>query len=167
MTGYGTMRPNEFIAGWKSGLPETPCGFGSKISATEVQRRWIPEIVKKYEIETVADIGAGDLNWVKLLDWDVNYSAYDLVPRTPEVIVFDITKEIPPAVDMIMCLWVINHLPYEDKDKAITNILLSGSRYLMISDRPTWGSIFSTQPLEMITCWERDNNIKLFEINDG
>jgi len=128
----------KFQRGWTGGLPETPCGYGSKIKVTEMQRNWIPGIVAIYGIKTVADIGAGDLNWIGLMDWDVEYTAYDLVPRKPEVIKFDLISEVPPEVDMIMCLWVLNHLPMDASRAAIQNIKYSGSRYLMMTDRPMW-----------------------------
>lgn len=128
----------KFKKGWHSGLPETPCGFGSRLSNTKLQRQWIPEIVKKYGIKTVADIGAGDLNWISQMTWDVEYSAYDLIPRHSSVKHFDIVTEVAPKVDMLMCFWVLNHLPKRDSALAIGNLKASGSKYLMMTDRPIW-----------------------------
>jgi len=128
----------KFERGWLGGLPETPCGHGSKVEVTKEQRVWIPEITEKYGIRTVADIGAGDLNWIKLMKWDVEYTAYDLVQRHESVINFDLIQDTPPAVDMILCLWVLNHLPFESCKVALANIKASGSKYLMMTDRPIW-----------------------------
>ena len=73
-----------YQTGGKGGLPETPCGFGSRLSETKAQRQWIPEIIGKYGIKTIADIGAGDLNWITHMNMGgVEYAAYDLVPRKP------------------------------------------------------------------------------------
>ena len=131
--------PDKFIKGWNSGLPETPCGHGSKLSTTVEQRKWIPEIIRKYEIKTIADIGAGDLNWISKMDLcGVDYKPLDLVPRHPDVQQFDLVNEVAPKVDMLMCLWVLNHLPYENSQRAILNLKNSGSRYLLMSDRPIW-----------------------------
>lgn len=158
----------KFHKGWHSGLPETPCGFGSKLSNTRRQREWIPRIVSQYGIKTIADIGAGDLNWIKHIQWDVEYSAYDLVPRHPDVEQFDLVKQIPPKVDMLMCFWVLNHLPYEDSQKAIENLKASGSKYLMMTDRPRWRE---EQPpeiqmpyLEKIVLNEKEDSIILIEL---
>ncbi len=75
---------NKYKKGWGGGLPETPCGSGSLLKNTEAQRIWIPAIFKKYNIRTVADIGAGDLNWISQMDTSgIAYQAYDLVPRHP------------------------------------------------------------------------------------
>lgn len=103
------------------------------IKNTKQQCKLIPEWCEKHNIKTVADIGAGDLNWLKTLDWNVDYSGFDLVPRAEGVQQFDLIAEVPPAKDMIMCLWVLNHLPPEAKDKALTNLVNSDSKYLLLS----------------------------------
>lgn len=126
----------KYKQGWTGGLPETPCGHGSKIRVTKKQREWIPEIIKKYGIKSISDIGAGDLNWIKETDLDgVDYTPYDLVPRLPEVVEFNLVEEVPAKVDMIMCLWVLNHFPYDSCLQAIQNIKDSGAKYLMMTDR--------------------------------
>ena len=102
----------KFVKGWHSGLPETPCGWGSKLANTKMQREWIPQIIEKYGIKSIADIGAGDMNWISRMDLSgIEYSAYDLVPRADGVIQFDIVNQTAPKVDMLMCLWVLNHIP--------------------------------------------------------
>jgi hypothetical protein len=123
--------PEKYRKGWHGGLPETECGYGSTMDATKKQRAWIPEVIEAYGIMSIADIGAGDLNWIKDMNLPsyVQYWPYDLVPR------FDLIKEVPDSVDLIMCLWVLNHLPYEECKQAISNIKKSGSRFLMITDR--------------------------------
>lgn len=130
----------KYKQGWSGGLPETPCGFGSRLSNTAEQRAWIPDVVRKYRIKTIADIGAGDLNWMRHIEWpgDVTYTPYDLVVRHPQVIQFDLIQQVPPKVDMIMCLWVLNHLPKSHCRIALQNIKASGSKYLMMTDRPIW-----------------------------
>ena len=138
----------KFAKGWIGGLPETPCGYGSRIEQTATQRRWLPAIAARYGIRTIADIGAGDLNWMRRIEWPagVTYSAYDLVPRHPSVTEFDLVRQVPPCVDMILCLWVLNHLPFDDCRAALANIRSSKSRYLCMTDRPKWRS---EQPPEL------------------
>ena len=159
----------QFKKGWKNGMPETPCGLGSTLSETEKQRKWIPEILKKYDIHSIADIGAGDLNWIAHTDLNgCEYTAYAPVPRKKEVIKFDITKEVPPKVDLIICLWVLNHLPKKESQKAIQNIKNSGAKYLMMTDRPRW---HKEQPdeihmahIEWIILNKKRDNIKLIKL---
>ena len=127
------MNKQEFQRGWTGGLPETPCGHGSKISQTKVQRQWIPRMVEKYAIRTIADIGAGDLRWIEKVKWPhpVYYHPFDLVPRRKEVTEFDLIHEIPPESDLVMCLWLLNHLPEESAKAALQNLLFSGCKYLI------------------------------------
>jgi hypothetical protein len=158
----------KFRRGWTGGLPETKCGSGSRLKNTKRQRQWIPGIIEKYGIQSIADIGAGDLNWIKTMDLGVEYTAYDLVPRVEGVIEFDLVKQVAPKVDMILCLWVLNHLPMEDSRKAIANLKASGSKYLMMTDRPIW---HCDQPeeivmpyIERIVLNEKQDSIMLIEL---
>jgi len=128
----------KYQKGWTGGLPETRCGYGSKIDQTEAQRGWIPRMVEKYEIHSIADVGAGDLNWIKLVEWPhpVDYRAYDLVPLADNVTKFDLIHEVPPQSDLIMCLWLLNHLPEHHARVALDNLRASGAKWLMY----TWWS---------------------------
>lgn len=131
---------SKYKKGWTGGLPETPCGAGSRLKDTALQRQWIPKIISKYNIKTVADIGAGDLNWFNKMSIPpgVEVTHYDLVPRHPLVNQFDIIQEIPEKSDLIMCLWVLNHFPYDHCRAALKNIINSGSRYLLMTDRASY-----------------------------
>lgn len=122
---------------WSSGLPETICGMGSTMTATKAQRKWIPELVVRHNIKSIADIGAGDMNWMRRVNLpsDVEYTPYDIRPHGTMVVEMDITKEIPPRVDLIMCIWVLNHLGVDDCATALDNIRKSGSKYILISDK--------------------------------
>ena len=129
------MNYKEFLKGWMSGLPETPCGHGSLFSETVKQRKWIPAKVKQYGILDIADIGAGDLNWMKRTQLGCAYRGYDLVPRHPEVQRFDLLTDPLPDADCLMVLWVINHLTGEQAQHAAQKIMNSKSRYLLITWR--------------------------------
>jgi hypothetical protein len=136
----GETQLEKYTKGWKGGMPETPCGAGSTIGNTELQRKWIPKLIRKYKIKSIADIGAGDLNWIKKtkLPKKIEYTAYDLIPRRGNIERFDIINEVPPKVDLIMCLWVVNHMSLEHREAAIKNLKASGSKYLLITDRFDW-----------------------------
>lgn len=129
-------------------MPQTPCGAGSTLARTKVQREWIPRIVEQYEIHSIVDIGAGDLNWINEIDWPypLLYRAYDLVPRVSGVERLDIINETPPPADLLMCLWVLNHLPEREQKAATARIAASGSKYIMYTYWPAmpahldWGA---------------------------
>lgn len=129
----------KYEKGWHGGLPETECGYGSKVSATVIQRKVIPEWVAKYGIKSVADIGAGDLNWIKLINVGCPYKPYDLVPRHPEVKRFDLLKDRMPQADCYMVLWVLNHFPEKQAEHAINKLTRTKARWLITTwDTRLW-----------------------------
>ena len=121
----------KYKKGWTGGLPETPCGFGSRLAETVIQRKVLPAWARKYGVSSVVDVGAGDLNWVNAVCWDVEYTPLDLVPRHESVQKFDLIHQIPPAGDMVMCLWVLNHLPEEHAFAALENLLRAECKCLV------------------------------------
>lgn len=127
------MNFDEYKRGWKGGLPETVCGFGSRFRQTEVQRQWIPEIVKKYEITEISDLGAGDLNWASRTAFGCTYIPYDLIPRKQGVAKLDILTDKLPESDCLMVLWVLNHFSADQQKLAIDRLMQAGSRYLIIT----------------------------------
>ena len=145
-----TPQIDKYRRGWTSGLPETLCGFGSMIDQTEIQREWILRMVGKYGIRTIHDIGAGDLNWIKVIKWPypVKYRAFDLVPRRSDVRQFDLIHEKPQAVDLTMCLWVLNHMPEDHARVALDNLRASGSKYLMYTYWPSMADFLDLGAIE-------------------
>ena len=136
----------KYQRGWRSGLPETECGAGSTLARTKAQREWLADVVKRHGVKSVVDVGAGDLNWIGHVDWDVDYQAFDLVPRHPSVKHMDIIHDVPPQADLLMCLWVLNHLPEAHQDAAAANIAASGCKYIIYTYWPAmlarmdWGA---------------------------
>lgn len=149
---FTTMDYAEFKRGWISGRPETECGNGSRVSETIIQRKWLPQMVAKYDIHRIDDIGAGDLNWIGLVEWPhpIQYTPFDLVPRAPSVQKFDLINEIPRKTDLILCLWVLNHLPEAQSRQALANLLASGSKYLIYSYWPAMAGFLQLQPIESV-----------------
>jgi hypothetical protein len=116
--------------GWRAGQPETVCGNGSLRSKTLLSRKAIPEWCEKYEIESVCDAGAGDLHYVRGIEWSVEYLAYDLIPRTDGVIRADITKSALPSCDAILCRMVLNHLD-EERIQMALKLFRRSANYLI------------------------------------
>lgn len=136
--GYDNMTDESLMEkvkrGWKS--TETPCGTGSTVENSRLARSCLTRLVKRYEIKTVSDAGAGDLNWIRKTSWDVEYQGYDLFPRHPDVIQFDMTKEVLPKTDLILCRHVLNHLSIQFSERAVENFRKSGSTYLLMTNAP-------------------------------
>lgn len=116
--------------GWRAGWPFTVCGNGSLPDATAVIRGWLPEMCSRYGIRSVVDAGAGDLKWSSGMEWDVRYQPFDLIPRRPEVKQADITRDVLPPCDAILCRMVLNHLDGARIDLALERFRQS-ARYLI------------------------------------
>lgn len=115
--------------GWQMGRPFTVCGNGSTLGATKAAREWLPVMVKKYGIQSVNDAGAGDMAWIRKVDWNVDYLPFDLIPRLPEVTKWDITKEALPPCDAILCRMVLNHL--QERIDQTVPLLEASCKYLI------------------------------------
>jgi hypothetical protein len=121
----------EAKTGWNSGGCETMCGLGSTIRSTEQIRQWLPIMLYRYNILSINDAGAGDLNWISQIPWNIDYNAFDLYPRHPDVQEWDITKKVLPKADAILCRMVLNHLGQTRTNKAIQLFKESGAEYLI------------------------------------
>lgn len=128
----------KYRKGWIGGLPETPCGYGSMVDQTILQRKALSRWVDKYHVSTLVDVGAGDLNWIRHVKWPrpLRYIPLDLVPRHPEVEQFDLIHQVPPSCDMVLCLWLINHLPDDHAKAAWTNLLKTDCKYIVYTYWP-------------------------------
>ena len=116
--------------GWRAGLPFTVCGNGSTLESTANARAWLPKIAEKYNIRSVVDAGAGDMAWMQHMKWNVAYQPFDLIPRHPDVAQIDITTELLPRADAILCRHVLNHLA-ERLQQTADLFKKSGCEYLI------------------------------------
>jgi len=146
------MQLEDFKRGWQSGLPETPCGAGSRLEATLAQRNALARWVAELGVHSVIDVGAGDLNWIKAVEWPhpISYYAFDLVPRSDEVEHFDIIHDVPPPADMALCLWVLNHLSDNHARMALANLLAAECKYLVYTWWPGMAPCLNLEPVESV-----------------
>ena len=123
------------VTEWESGLPETPCGRGSMMKNTEFIRAWLPEIIDKHGIFGIADIGCGDQNWIhRCLPAGIDYDGYDVKPRRQDVTEFDASREVLPwKYDLVLCIYVLNHMRPDMAERALRLIKESGSKFLIMS----------------------------------
>lgn len=132
-------RQKQTVTDWKSGLPETPCGAGSKVENTKMVRKLIPQIVRSYGIKSVADVGCGDQNWVHkglpdAATSGIRYVGFDIKPRFNGIQFLDVTQEVlPDEFDLVLCIYVLNHLPPARAEQALRLLKMSGSKYLLMS----------------------------------
>lgn len=118
--------------GWRSN--ETPCGSGSELKNAQYVINLLPKLISEYNITSISDVGAGDLNWITHVDLKCKYKGYDLYPRHEDVIQFDATKEVVPQSDLILCRHVLNHLSIQYSEFILSNFRESKSRYLLMTN---------------------------------
>jgi len=106
-------------------------GPGSEPAQTLPFRNQFPDIVRDYGIKSVADAGCGK-GWIReeCEKLDVAWSGFDINQRK-DAILFDITEEVLPGVDLIICRDVLFHLTNELVENTLNNFRTSGSRYLL------------------------------------
>lgn len=129
-------RKAEVVTDWKSGLPETPCGIGSRYGMTSIIRQYIPRVIEKYDVHSIADLGCGDQNWIYHcipLNDNFKYVGYDIKPRSQNVTRFDITRELLPKFELLLCIYVLNHLKPDVAERTLKLLELSGAEYLLMS----------------------------------
>lgn len=132
---------------WGDG--ESRSGSGSYAAFTKQIRKALPKLWKKYDIKTFLDAPCGDFNWMRLVDkTGIEYIGCDIVGSVVEdnirqysaqnisFINLDITKDDLPKVNMILCKDCLQHLSYENAQKALDNFKRSGSKYLLVTSYP-------------------------------
>jgi len=135
---YNVFRQNTW------GSEESHSGVGSTLDQTDVIRKELPRIVKKYDIKTFLDLPCGDFNWMRHVDLGVErYIGADIVKDIVEANAAKfggpgrefkqlnlITSQLP-LVDLIFCRDCLVHLSFVDVQKAIANLHRSGIKYLL------------------------------------
>jgi hypothetical protein len=125
-----------FARGWGSGGKETRCGAGSTIASTAHIRPLLRPLFDEYGITSICDAGAGDLNWIRHVNLiGIDYRAFDLVPRHPDVTEWDILEQPLPACDLILCRAVLNHLNDPQVHAAI-GLFKRSATYLLATHFP-------------------------------
>jgi hypothetical protein len=123
------------------GLPETACGYGSTLRATETVRAELPGLLRRLGIRTLLDAPCGDLNWISTIDLGVTYIGADVSDmniaaarrRAPHLPVarLDILNEALPRVDAVLCRDFLQHLPNAEARRALANITATGAKWLI------------------------------------
>jgi len=119
-------------------------GRGSDLDQTKQIQLELPNLFREFSIASVVDIPCGDQNWIAKVELgNIEYVGADIVPeliaknnrlhatKTRSFIELDITQEVPPRADLILCRDLLVHLNTREIRKALHNIKRSGSDYLL------------------------------------
>lgn len=126
------------------GDDESTSGPGSTLKYTENLRKALPEVINKLKLNRIFDAPCGDFNWMKhvLSEIDIEYIGGDVVRSLIDshnqkysnskttFIHIDLTKDVFPQADLMICRDCLFHLSFQDTEGVISNYLASGIPYL-------------------------------------
>jgi len=130
---------------------ESRSGKGSSIYRTREIRRVLPELITRLTIKTILDVGCGDFNWMRTIDFTNldHYTGFDIVDDLiyDNIIRFqdsklsffcaDIANDTIPKADLVLERDCMMHLPDIDLMRFINNIKHSNSKYLLATTFPS------------------------------
>ncbi|HJW40266.1 MAG TPA: class I SAM-dependent methyltransferase [Rhizomicrobium sp.] len=126
---------------WIKASDAPASGEGSSLRATENLRAEMPKLFSAIGVQSILDVGCGDLTWIMSMDLPQTYTGIDIVPsvieanktRYPDRTFFclDATVDAMPRADMVICREVLFHLSFADGRKVIENLKCSGTRYFL------------------------------------
>jgi hypothetical protein len=123
---------------------ETVSGRGSTLARTKIIMSQLPVLLQELRVQTLLDAACGDFNWMRYTDLGaVGYIGVDVVPdlicrnrRLYETqhrafAVLDITKDLLPPADAILCRDCLIHLSFTRIHAAILNFKRTGATHLL------------------------------------
>ena len=127
-------------------------GRGSTLERTTVIRGALPALVEEFGWRSMIDAACGDFNWLQHVDLKgIAYTGCDIVPSLIErnrqqftradraFFVLDITREVIPRCDAILCRDCFSHLSSDTIQLALANFIRSRSDYLLATTHPQVG----------------------------
>jgi hypothetical protein len=144
---------------WSSS--ESLSGTGSTLKYTANLRKELPNLFSKYSIQRVFDAPCGDFNWMShLLPFvKLQYIGGDIVKPLIDnlnakyksdrisFLHFDLIKEIPAEVDLMICRDLLFHLSFQDTKSVLENYVKSKSTYLLTTTHINMGSSFTNRDI--------------------
>lgn len=118
-------------------------GEGSTLDNTSAIRAALPSLIEALHIRSILDIPCGDFHWMNAVGLDLDYHGGDIVA---ELVAqnqqrygsekrrfshLDVRSSFLPKVDLILVRDCLVHMPTSDVRKAISNIRLSGAKWLL------------------------------------
>jgi SAM-dependent methyltransferase len=110
-------------------------GEGSTIAATHIYRVFLQEFLKEHSIRSVVDVGCGDWEFSKKINWEgIYYQGFDVVKAviqnnqqiyasdTIQFTYADATTIELPEADLLICKDVLQHLPNEDISQFLSQL---------------------------------------------
>ena len=121
-------------------------GGGSKVSSTEIYRKFLKDFIIKNKIKSVSDIGCGDWEFSQYINWDdLTYKGYDIVESVIQSnnkkfakpnIEFKLLKDYNKIShsDLLICKDVLQHLNHKEVNKFIEIVFPKFKKILLTND---------------------------------
>lgn len=119
-------------------------GPGSELDQTQVLEKALPETFRSLNIKQILDVPCGDQNWIKRINLDsfiyigadivpeiINKNNFEFSSENKSFLCLDITKEIPPISELVLCRDLLVHLDTKRIRKALHNLKASGATFLL------------------------------------
>jgi SAM-dependent methyltransferase len=141
------------------GAPESVSGLGSEIDATAALRGELPRLLARLGVTSLLDAPCGDAGWINRSSLAVNYVGIDIVPGLVAQLqaaaaagdirgdyhLADITVDLLPRCDAILCRDCLVHLSFANIERAARNFRRSGASWLIATTFPGWQTNFDCE----------------------
>jgi hypothetical protein len=129
---------------WKDSV----CGTGSTLQFTVPLRQNLKSFLEKYNITSMLDAPCGDYSWMSQTELPPNlrYIGADIVQDlinnnklnypNVEFHQLDICRDSLPEVDLLFCRDCLIHFSFSDIKTALTNMVNSKIKYVMLTNYP-------------------------------
>jgi hypothetical protein len=134
------------------GAATSASGLGSESAATAAVREALPGLLQRLGVHSLLDAPCGDAGWITDCIADLDYVGVDIVPAlitanslraqrgevTGRFLAADITCDVLPPADVILCRDCLVHLSFDNVHRAVARFRESGARWLLTTTFPEW-----------------------------
>ena len=134
------------------GAPASTSGLGSEMDATAALRAELPRLLQRIGVTSLLDAPCGDAGWINSTNLGVHIIGVDIVPSLIESLqdraaageikgeyhLADITRDLLPRCDAILCRDALVHLSFANIERAVANFRRSGAAWLIATTFPEW-----------------------------
>jgi hypothetical protein len=128
---------------------ESQSGPGSSLKATESIRTGLRDFISENNVESIFDVPCGDFFWMRsvtqaftgsYIGADISHVIIEqncrLADDRHKFQVFDLIKDVPPPVDLILCRDLFIHLPLQDIELCLANLNKSAAKHILVTTYP-------------------------------